>query len=239
MVSMKTVMVILMTILFSSLFISQSSHAEIYKWVDDKGTVNFTEDPETIPEKYREKAGSRMTEEDLMTPEEKIRAKKRHEEEVRERQKRENKGYNAKEFEKKVKEMEDQAKKKRQEGKCEIISYSQYDVNSGDGYISGDVSRSGSLSGYIYQQKNTCVDLVIQNNDRESKTITDKNFIATTSKRISTTEGRDIFGRSIRKEKDKFNPKAVSIQLNPGETYQGSICFDRQLPIAKLELQGL
>ena len=55
-------MVILMTILFSLLFISQSSHAEIYKWVDEKGTVNFTEDPETIPEKYRDKATRRMTE---------------------------------------------------------------------------------------------------------------------------------------------------------------------------------
>ena len=52
---MKTVTVIFMTILFSSLFISQSSHAEIYKWVDDKGTINFTEDPFTIPERYIDK----------------------------------------------------------------------------------------------------------------------------------------------------------------------------------------
>ena len=46
MVSMKTVMVILMTILFSLLFISRSPHSdEIYKWVDEKGTVNFSDNP--------------------------------------------------------------------------------------------------------------------------------------------------------------------------------------------------
>jgi hypothetical protein len=27
-------------------------HAEVYKWVDEKGTVHFTEDNSTIPEKY-------------------------------------------------------------------------------------------------------------------------------------------------------------------------------------------
>jgi hypothetical protein len=39
MTSMKTVMVILMTILFSLLFFSQLSNAETYKWVDEKGTT--------------------------------------------------------------------------------------------------------------------------------------------------------------------------------------------------------
>ncbi len=29
--------------------------AEMYKWVDDKGTVNFTEDYSKIPKKYRKK----------------------------------------------------------------------------------------------------------------------------------------------------------------------------------------
>ncbi|MGD0627252.1 MAG: DUF4124 domain-containing protein [Thermodesulfobacteriota bacterium] len=32
------------------------THAEIYKWTDEKGTVHFTEDPATIPEKYQDKA---------------------------------------------------------------------------------------------------------------------------------------------------------------------------------------
>jgi hypothetical protein len=68
-------------------------HAEIYKWVDEKGTVHFTEDPATIPEKYREKVKSRLTEEDLMTPEERVRAKEQHEEQVRERFEKEQKVY--------------------------------------------------------------------------------------------------------------------------------------------------
>jgi hypothetical protein len=38
-------------------------HAEIFKWIDEKGTVHFTEDPATIPEKYRDKVKSRATEE--------------------------------------------------------------------------------------------------------------------------------------------------------------------------------
>ena len=33
--------------------------AEIYKWVDEKGTVHFTEDPGTIPDKHTEKNQSR------------------------------------------------------------------------------------------------------------------------------------------------------------------------------------
>jgi hypothetical protein len=36
----------------SLLLIPLLIHAEIYKWVDEKGTVHFTEDNSTIPEKY-------------------------------------------------------------------------------------------------------------------------------------------------------------------------------------------
>ena len=35
--------------------------AEIYKWVDEKGTVHFSEDPGTIPEKQTEKTQGRST----------------------------------------------------------------------------------------------------------------------------------------------------------------------------------
>jgi hypothetical protein len=89
MTSMKTMMVVLLTVLFGLLLISQSSHAEIYKWVDEKGTVHFTEDPATIPEKYREKVESRTTEEDSMTPAERIKANKIPEEDIREKLKQE------------------------------------------------------------------------------------------------------------------------------------------------------
>ena len=46
----------MMTTLFGLLFISQSSRAEIYKWFDEKGTVNFTDDPNKVPEKYKNKS---------------------------------------------------------------------------------------------------------------------------------------------------------------------------------------
>ncbi|OGP55387.1 MAG: hypothetical protein A2162_11755, partial [Deltaproteobacteria bacterium RBG_13_52_11b] len=37
------------------------SYGEMYKWVDEKGTVHFTDDPSSIPEKYRTDAESRKT----------------------------------------------------------------------------------------------------------------------------------------------------------------------------------
>lgn len=86
---MKT---IILTISFLVLFVGVS-HSEIFKWTDEKGSVHFTEDPATILEKYRDKAKGRLTEEDLMTPEEKARAKKEHEESVRDHLKRDQKAY--------------------------------------------------------------------------------------------------------------------------------------------------
>ena len=106
----RVAMMLSMAILCLSL-IFQTAHAEIYKWVDEKGTVHFTEDPAAIPEKYQEKVKTRTTEDDLMTPEERVRARKRYEEEVRERLKREKKEYDAKELEKRVKEIVDQAQR--------------------------------------------------------------------------------------------------------------------------------
>ena len=42
---------ILFILLF--LFLTQLSFAEVYKWVDEKGGVHFTDDILQIPEKYR------------------------------------------------------------------------------------------------------------------------------------------------------------------------------------------
>jgi len=46
---------ILFTILFIFLM-SQTSLAEVYKWVDENGVVHFTDDLIQVPEKYRPKA---------------------------------------------------------------------------------------------------------------------------------------------------------------------------------------
>lgn len=47
---MKTIIILLFTIIFSF-----PSHAQVYKWVDEKGVIHFSDDPGKIPEKYRQK----------------------------------------------------------------------------------------------------------------------------------------------------------------------------------------
>jgi predicted nucleic acid-binding Zn-ribbon protein len=42
-------------LIFLFLFSAQLSYAEVYKWVDEKGGVHFTDDLLQIPEKYRPK----------------------------------------------------------------------------------------------------------------------------------------------------------------------------------------
>jgi hypothetical protein len=59
--------IIILTISFLVLLVGVS-HSEIYKWIDEKGTVHFTEDPATIPERYRDKAKSKPTEEEMVRP---------------------------------------------------------------------------------------------------------------------------------------------------------------------------
>ena len=76
---MKRIAIVFFTIMFGLLLHSQSAQGEIYKWVDEKGTVHFTEDPEIIPERYRENVKSRTTEEDLMSPEERMKVKRERE----------------------------------------------------------------------------------------------------------------------------------------------------------------
>jgi len=64
----KIMLAVLLAVVVGGLMILKPSHAEIFKWVDEKGTVHFTEDPATIPEKYREKVKARIMEETPMTP---------------------------------------------------------------------------------------------------------------------------------------------------------------------------
>jgi hypothetical protein len=70
---MKTIFKVIVVLAF--LATASLVWAEIYKWVDEKGTVHFTEDPATIPEKYREKAESRTMEENSTPIQERIRSK--------------------------------------------------------------------------------------------------------------------------------------------------------------------
>lgn len=36
-----------------------TAHAATYRWVDDRGNVNFTDDPDSIPRQYRQQAETR------------------------------------------------------------------------------------------------------------------------------------------------------------------------------------
>jgi hypothetical protein len=45
--------------ILSGFFISLGASAEVFKWVDDKGTVHFTEEESDIPERYRNQAEKR------------------------------------------------------------------------------------------------------------------------------------------------------------------------------------
>jgi hypothetical protein len=49
---------------------------ELYKWVDEKGTVHFSEDESSVPEKYREQLEKKSLKEEAIPSEEKVRAKK-------------------------------------------------------------------------------------------------------------------------------------------------------------------
>jgi clan AA aspartic protease (TIGR02281 family) len=44
------------------------SYGEMYKWVDEKGTVHFTDDLSSIPEKYRQDAETRKPSKETLTP---------------------------------------------------------------------------------------------------------------------------------------------------------------------------
>ena len=64
---MKTMMVVLMITLFGLLPIFQLAHTEVFKWVDEKEAVHLTDNPATIPEKYREDRIKQQEEKELQT----------------------------------------------------------------------------------------------------------------------------------------------------------------------------
>ncbi len=59
-------------ILLGQFLIFPFASAEIFKWVDDKGTIHFTEDESAVPEKYRQQTEKRPLPEDPGSPREKV-----------------------------------------------------------------------------------------------------------------------------------------------------------------------
>jgi clan AA aspartic protease (TIGR02281 family) len=52
-----------------------SSYGEMYKWVDEKGTIHFTDDLSSIPEKFRQDAETRKPPKEMSTPQPKEKPK--------------------------------------------------------------------------------------------------------------------------------------------------------------------
>ncbi len=50
--------------------------AEVYRWVDEKGTVHFSEDESSVPDKYRERAEKKSLPEETKAGEEKDKSRK-------------------------------------------------------------------------------------------------------------------------------------------------------------------
>ncbi len=111
---MRKSLIILIGLLFVVGF-ATICNAEIYKWVDEKGTIHFTEDPSTIPEKYKEKTQSRTTEEDLMPLEQQIRLREKEEAELRERLKREKNEAEIRKLKEQLKKVSESVEKERRE----------------------------------------------------------------------------------------------------------------------------
>jgi len=59
------------------LLVDYPSHAKVvYKWVDEKGTVHFSEDESSVPEKYRDQLEKKSMPEESKPPEDKVKVKK-------------------------------------------------------------------------------------------------------------------------------------------------------------------
>ncbi len=58
---------ILLSIIVLGVFVA-SSYGEMYRWVDEKGTVHFTDDLSSIPERYRDDAETRKPPKETATP---------------------------------------------------------------------------------------------------------------------------------------------------------------------------
>ncbi|MFH1147503.1 MAG: DUF4124 domain-containing protein [Pseudomonadota bacterium] len=101
-------------VVIASLWVTPLAHAQTHKWIDEEGTVHFTQDPSTIPEKYWEKTQTRTTKEDLPL-EQRIRLKKKEDAGRRGRLKREENEAEIRRLEEQSKKVSESVEKKRRE----------------------------------------------------------------------------------------------------------------------------
>jgi hypothetical protein len=70
--------VLIATLIIGLLMIPHLVHAEVYKWMDEKGDIHFTDDYSTIPEKYKQQLERRSLSEDSKSMMEGTQKEKRH-----------------------------------------------------------------------------------------------------------------------------------------------------------------
>ncbi len=70
-------LITLIAIFLGELLIFSLASAEIFKWVDDKGTIHLTDDESTVPEKYWEQMEKKSLPEDSGLPKEKVNEEKK------------------------------------------------------------------------------------------------------------------------------------------------------------------
>ena len=66
----------LMAALILLLVVCPSRAKEVYKWVDEKGTVHFSEDESSVPEEYREQLEKKSVEEESKPAKEKVKPRR-------------------------------------------------------------------------------------------------------------------------------------------------------------------
>jgi clan AA aspartic protease (TIGR02281 family) len=62
-------MKVIVPLIVSLIFFSASAYGEMYKWVDEKGTLHFADDLSNVPEKYRPDAEMRKAPQETSSPE--------------------------------------------------------------------------------------------------------------------------------------------------------------------------
>lgn len=77
---MERVLCIVLAILFFFMIDFQAS-ADVYKWVDEKGNIHFTENEDAIPEKYRDRVEKKPAPKEPLATQEKTKTKKPDEKE--------------------------------------------------------------------------------------------------------------------------------------------------------------
>lgn len=68
---------VLVAVLAMFVLVESPSHArEVYRWVDEKGTIHFSEEESSVPEEYREKLEKKSLPDEAKQPEDKVKIKR-------------------------------------------------------------------------------------------------------------------------------------------------------------------